>query len=87
MNGQNGIVPTIDLATNNQYPYPVMYGNGYGNNGIFGGDGIWAIVLLAAVILWLSINSLFPKIGGIICELVDETKSNMTDKEEKEKEE
>ena len=47
MNGQNGIVPTIDLATNNQYPYPVMYGNGYGNNGIFGGDGIWAIVLLA----------------------------------------
>ena len=47
----------------------------------------WAIVLLAAVILWLSINSLFPKIGGIICELIDETKSNMTDKEEKEKEE
>ena len=48
MNGSNGIVPTVDLATNNTYPYPVMYGNGgFGNNGFFGGDGIWAIVLLA----------------------------------------
>ena len=48
MNGNNGIVPTVDLATNNGYPYPIFYGNnGYGNNGIFGGDGIWAIVLLA----------------------------------------
>ena len=49
MNGNNGIVPTVDLATNNNaYPYPVMYGNGFGNNGgFFGGDGIWAIVLLA----------------------------------------
>jgi hypothetical protein len=46
MNGNNGIVPTIDLATNNQYPYP-MYGNGGFGNGFFGGDGIWAIVLLA----------------------------------------
>lgn len=44
MNGSNGIVPTVDLATNNTYPY--MYGNGFGN-GFFGGDGIWAIVLLA----------------------------------------
>ena len=34
MNGNNGIVPTVDLATNNSYPYPVFYGNnGYGNNG------------------------------------------------------
>ncbi len=48
MNGNNGIVPTVDLATNNNYPYPLMYGNGYGNNnGFFGGDGIWALVLLA----------------------------------------
>jgi hypothetical protein len=49
MNG-NGITPTVELATNNGngfYPYPVMYGNGFGNNGFFGGDGIWAIVLLA----------------------------------------
>lgn len=43
MNGNNGIVPTVDLATNNAYPY--MYGNGFGN--AFGGDGIWALVLLA----------------------------------------
>jgi hypothetical protein len=34
----NGIQPTVDLATNGNY--------GYGN-GFFGGDGIWAIVLLA----------------------------------------
>lgn len=53
MNGSQGIVPTIDLATNNNggfaYPvYPMMYGNsGFGGNGFFGGDGIWAIVLLA----------------------------------------
>ncbi len=47
MNGSNGIVPTVDLATNNTYPYPVMYGNGGFGNGFFGGDGIWALVLLA----------------------------------------
>ena len=47
MNGNNGIVPTVDLATNNTYPYPVMYGNGFGNSGFFSGDGIWALVLLA----------------------------------------
>ena len=51
MNGS--IQPTVELATNNGngfYPYPVypMYGNnGFGGNGFFGGDGIWAIVLLA----------------------------------------
>ena len=46
MNGSNGIVPTVDLATNNAYPYPVYANNGaFGN--AFGGDGIWAIVLLA----------------------------------------
>lgn len=47
MNGNNGIVPTVDLATNNTYPYPMMYGNSGFGNGFFGGDGIWAIVLLA----------------------------------------
>ena len=46
----NGIQPTVELATNNGngfYPYPVMYGNGggFGNGGFFGGDGIWAIIL------------------------------------------
>lgn len=50
MNGSQGIVPTVDLATNNNngyaYPfYPVM--NGYNNSGFFGGEGIWAIVLIA----------------------------------------
>ena len=47
MNGNStGIVPTIDLATNNNaYPYPMMYGN---NNGFgYGGDWIWIILLFA----------------------------------------
>jgi hypothetical protein len=43
MNGSNGIVPTVDLATNTSYPFM----GGYGNGGFFGGDGIWAIVLIA----------------------------------------
>ena len=48
MNGNNGIVPTIDLATNNG-AYPVMCGGGFGN-GMFGGDGaLWLIVLLALI--------------------------------------
>ena len=47
MNGQ-GIQPTVELATTNgAYPYPVMYGNGNNGSGFFGGDGIWALVLLA----------------------------------------
>lgn len=43
----NGIQPTVELATNNgAYPYPVMYGNGFGgNNGFLGGDG-WIVLLL-----------------------------------------
>ena len=46
MNGNNGIVPTVDLATNGNYPfYPVM--GGYGNSGFFGGEGIWALLILA----------------------------------------
>ena len=52
MNGSNGIVPTIDLATNNSngfaYPvYPMMGGNG--GFGSFGSDGLWLIVLLALI--------------------------------------
>lgn len=50
MNGGNGIVPTIDLATNNNgaYPYPVypMMG-GNGGFGGYGADWIWIIVLFA----------------------------------------
>ena len=52
MNGNSGIVPTVDLATNNNaYPYPVMYGNnGFGGNGGFlGGEGIWAFLLFALI--------------------------------------
>ncbi len=49
MNGS--IQPTVELATNgnNGFAYPVMPMYGYGNNNGFGfgGDGIWAIVLLA----------------------------------------
>lgn len=49
----NGIQPTVELATNNGngfYPYPVMYGNS-GNSGFgFGNDSaIWLIVLLALI--------------------------------------
>lgn len=51
MNGNSGIVPTVDLATNNNngYAYPVMpmmggYGNGFGG---YGSDFIWVILLLA----------------------------------------
>ena len=48
----NGIQPTVELATNNgngfAYPYPVMNGFG-GNSGFgFGGDGaIWIILIIA----------------------------------------
>ena len=51
MNGNSGIQPVVELATNNNgngYPYPVYpIGNGFGNNGFLGGDGIWAILLFA----------------------------------------
>ncbi len=47
MNGSSGIQPTVELATTNgNYPYPYMM-NGYGNSGFFGGDGIWALILIA----------------------------------------
>ena len=50
MNGSQGIVPTVDLATNNSYPYPIMYGNSGFGGGTFGGDSaIWLIVLLALI--------------------------------------
>jgi len=48
----NGIQPTVELATNNgtgYVPYPVMYGNngGFGNG--FGGDAAWIIILFALI--------------------------------------
>lgn len=44
----NGIQPTVELATNNGngfYPYPMMYGNngGFGNSA----DFVWLIILIA----------------------------------------
>ena len=68
MNGNSGIVPTVDLATNNNngfaYPvYPMMYGNGGGfGNGMFGGDAIWLIVLLA--LIWNGNNGNGGFFGG-----------------------
>lgn len=52
MNGNStGVVPTVELAGANNYPYPIIYGNGGGfGNGMFGGDSaIWLIVLLALI--------------------------------------
>ena len=52
MNGNQGITPTVELATTNGgngfYPYPVypMGGNGGFGNG-FGGDGWWVLILIA----------------------------------------
>ena len=64
----NGIQPTVELATNNGngfYPYPVMYGNGFGGNGGFGFGGdsaIWLIVLLA--LIWGNNNGNGGFFGG-----------------------
>lgn len=68
MNGNStGIVPTIDLATNNgngfAYPYPVMGGCGNSGFGGFGGDSaIWLIVLLA--LIWGNNNGNGGFFGG-----------------------
>ena len=62
MNGNTGIQPTVELATTNGngfFPYPMMYANGYGNNGFFSGDGIWAILILAMLF-----NGGFNGFGG-----------------------
>ena len=51
MNGNQGIQPVVELATNNGngfYPYPVMSGfGGNGNGGFWGGEGIWIILIIA----------------------------------------
>jgi len=67
MNGGNsGIVPTIDLATNNgAYPYPVM--SGFGGNGGFGGYGsdiLWLIVIIALFGGWGGNNGNGGFFGG-----------------------
>ena len=69
MNGNSGIQPVVELATNNGngngfYPYPVMAG-GFGNSGVggFGGDGaLWLIVLLA--LIWGNNGNGFGGFGG-----------------------
>ena len=65
MNGSSGITPTVELATTNGtgfYPYPMMYGSGFGNSGFFGGDGIWALILLA--LIWGGNGNGFGGFGG-----------------------
>ena len=61
----SGIQPTVELATNNgngfAYPMMPLYANGNGNGGFFGGDGIWALVLLA---LLFNGNNGFGGFGG-----------------------
>lgn len=42
------------------------------------------LVIIGAVILWFSMNSLFPKIGEVICGLFEETKNNINEEKEKE---
>lgn len=58
----SGIQPTIELASNNgngNYPYPVYPYANNNNDGFFGGEGIWAIILLA-----LLFNGGFGGFGG-----------------------
>lgn len=40
------------------------------------------LVILAGVIVWFSINSLFPVIGRFLCGLWEETKFNMSNNDE-----
>ena len=40
------------------------------------------LVLIGAVILWFGINSLFPIIGAFVFGLFEETKDNITRKDE-----
>lgn len=44
------------------------------------------LVILAGVMLWFSINSLFPLIGDFICGLWEETKFNMEQKDKENEE-
>ncbi len=63
MNGNQGIQPVVELATTNGNGFYPMYPmNTCGNNsGFFGGDGIWALVLLA---LLFNGNNGFGGFGG-----------------------
>ena len=43
------------------------------------------LVILIGIMLWFSINSLFPLIGDFICGLWEETKFNMSNNNDEEK--
>lgn len=43
------------------------------------------LVILCGVILWFSINSFFPLIGKVILDILEETKFNITNNDEEEK--
>lgn len=40
------------------------------------------LVLLGGIVLWFSINSLFPVVGKFVCDLFEETKFNITKEDE-----
>lgn len=42
------------------------------------------LVIIGAVVLWFCVNSIFPIIGKIVCGIFDETKDNITRKENEE---
>lgn len=42
------------------------------------------LVILGGIILWFSINSLFPLVGEVILGIIDETKYNITKEEDEE---
>jgi len=44
----------------------------------------WLLVIIVAVVLWFSMNSLFPKIGEFVCGLFEETKNNINEEKENE---
>ena len=44
------------------------------------------LVILSGIILWFSINSLFPVIGKYVCGLIEETKFNITKEDEEDEE-
>ena len=43
------------------------------------------LVIICGVVLWFSINSLFPLIGKVILGIIEETKFNITKEDEEEK--
>ena len=42
------------------------------------------LVIIGAVGLWFCANSIFPKVGEIFCGLFEETKNNISQKENEE---